>query len=202
MTVKGIEVSGTIYDNEDETARNAATEATQTATQASQTATEAGQTAEEANQTATQASQSVENLRSTVAEHEQQLNSLDISKASRTVLNLKANSDLTAESFTQMVYQKLNDIPATSIVEIILNLDGHTFTPTEGSDLNGDYIIFAAAGMQNVFDLPDPIFWGGTYGTYILFQPNATHPTFGNFAFMWGNAFDTGDLSLSTVYFN
>lgn len=40
MTVKGIEVAGIIYDNEDETARTTATEANQTATQASQSVTQ------------------------------------------------------------------------------------------------------------------------------------------------------------------
>ena len=57
MTVKGIEVAGTIYDNEDETARSTATEADSTARAASQTATQASETATTASQTATQASE-------------------------------------------------------------------------------------------------------------------------------------------------
>lgn len=57
MTVKGIEVAGVIYDNEDETARSTATEAASTARTASQTATQASETASTASQTATQASQ-------------------------------------------------------------------------------------------------------------------------------------------------
>lgn len=62
MTVKGIEVAGIIYDNEDETARTTATEASQTATTASQTASTASQTATQASQTATEASQKVDEM--------------------------------------------------------------------------------------------------------------------------------------------
>lgn len=57
MTFKGIEVTGTIYDNEDETARSTATEAASTARTASQTATTASETATQASTTATTASQ-------------------------------------------------------------------------------------------------------------------------------------------------
>ena len=202
MTVKGIEVSGTIYDNEDETARNTATEAVQTATQASQTATQASQTATQASQTATQASQSVDTLSQTVANHTQQITSLTRIKADRINIELQADSDLTAESFTQMVYQELGDYPSKDVLSITLKLNGHTFAPTQGADIDGDYVVFVASGMAWNSDLPDPIFWGGTYGYYVLFQPNTTHPTFGHFAFMWGNALDSGDPSLATVYFD
>lgn len=62
MTVKGIEVAGTIYDNEDETARSTATEAASTARTASQTATQASETATTASQTATEASQKADEM--------------------------------------------------------------------------------------------------------------------------------------------
>lgn len=202
MTVKGIEVSGTIYDNEDETARDTATQASQTATTASQTATQASETATQASQTATEASQSVAELSTTVANHTQQIKSLDNNKASLLNLELEADSDLTAESFTQMVETAIGDYPSHDVISITLRLNGHTFAATEGTDIQGDYVIFSAVGMAWNSDLPDPIFWAGTYGTYILFQSSTTLPTFGHFAFMWGNALDSDDPSLATVYFD
>lgn len=151
-------------------------------------------------QTAVEALQQVTALSSTVVNHTQRIASLDRNKADRINLELDATSDLTAESFTQMVYQKLDSYPNADVLSITLNLHGHTFYPSEGSGINGDYVIFVASGMYWNSDLPDPIFWGGTYGYYVLFQPNTAHPTFGHFAFMWGNALDSGDPSLATTY--
>lgn len=95
MTVKGIEVAGTIYDNEDETARTTATEAASTARTASETATQASETATTASQTAATASQTA-----TQADAKATINATAISELQSDVETLNSEvlkkSDLTS----------------------------------------------------------------------------------------------------------
>lgn len=75
-TIKGIEVSGTIYDTEDETARTSANSALSTATNAQTTATNAQATAETAQTTAETAQTTAETAQTTAETADEKVGNL------------------------------------------------------------------------------------------------------------------------------
>ena len=152
MTVKGIEVSGTIYNIEDENAQNTATEAysiartaNQAATTANQTATEASQAATTANQTATEASQTATTASQTASE-----NSIRIT-AIESVIPSSASSTnkLTTESDT--------------LIKSNGNSSGNTY--------NGDLDDLTDAGMYSIATNDSATNHAPTgYGVLIVFK--------------------------------
>lgn len=121
--VNGIEVSGTTYNIEDETARNTATQASQTATTANQTATTASQTATQAEQTATTASQTASENLTRIINIEQVIPS----KASNTN-KLVTVSDITPSGTQPTTYKNYTNISSAALFD---NSGILTKTPTE-----------------------------------------------------------------------
>lgn len=129
MTVKGIEVAGTIYDNEDETARTTATEADSTARTASQTATQASETATTASQTATTASQTA-----TQADAKATTNATAISELQSDVEAL--DSEVLKKSDLTSTVTQGSTAPITSGGVFSANVDKVSFLQGSGSSLS------------------------------------------------------------------